>query len=279
MYKGSKVRIKEASFEGFRNRIGIVILVAPGIGGTSVYRVRIGDMILPEWFCEDQLEDLHRPYTTLLFDYEGTLSDTSMGRMRSLDHALEKAGILHDTIEDLRPYVGLSPYHVFHDVFHLPAEEARMAVQLSESFFSDHGLFDQTLWPGVKDMLATLHREGFCIVVLSQQPQKDLEFSIDMQGIKEYVDYPVGIETYESIRSMSQLMDGALRRLAHEGERKPFVLVGDQQTDMAAAVNNHIDSIAVTWGFGTPQELADANPTKVAADIDGLMRILYAQDC
>ena len=102
---GSKIKIKAYDVDAFVGRQGVIEGIAPDLGHTLVFKVRVGDMILPGWFREPDLEELPRPYTTLIFDLDGTLTDSSEGILRSIQYALSMSGIEEPDLQKLCPFL------------------------------------------------------------------------------------------------------------------------------------------------------------------------------
>lgn len=53
-----------------------------------------------------------------------------------------------------------------------------------------------------------------------------------------------------------------------------FIMIGDKKHDIIGANNNGIDSIGVTYGYGSYEELSHSNPTYIVKSVDQLKDIL-----
>lgn len=266
LQKGAKVKIRNSEMACFTGRIATVDHSAPDKDNTTVYRLRIGDMVLPGWYGVGDLEPLYRPYTTLIIDFEGTLSDTSEGVIKSMANALEHFSIQFDEQGDLSYLAGLDPAECFCHYFMMKPAEVTTATQLFNDHYASIGIYGQKIHPGMLELLDRLRKEGFSLVAFSMKPVEDLRFSLEYLEVADYFDSVCGIEILQKGFDETQLLDSLLKSRAVGGDRSEFVFIGDSADDMRAAAANGIDSIGVLWGFGEESVLSQAGAKHLARD-------------
>lgn len=266
LQKGAKVKIRNSDMDCFTGRIATVDHPAPDNDNTTVYRLRIGDMVLPGWYRFDDLEPLYRPYTTLIIDFEGTISDTSEGVIKNMAHALEHFNIQFDEEEDLRCLLGADPDECFCHYFMMKLTEVITATQLFNEHYRSIGIYGQKLRPEMLELLDRLRKDGFSLVAFSMKTIEDLRFSLEYLEVADYFDSVCGIEILQKGFDETQLLDSLLRSRAVGGDRSEFVFIGDSADDMRAAAANGIDSIGVLWGYYDDHVLSKAGAKHLAAD-------------
>lgn len=270
---GSKIKIRESEIERIIGMTGIIAGKAPDNSGT-VYKVRVSDMVLPGWFSESQLEELHRPYTALVFDLDGTLVDSSMGIMRSYEVALEHFNIQLDSIEDLRPCVGKPAIECFTERFLLSKEDTTEAVRIFSNYFKTLGIYGQRLYPEIKELLTALKKDGFRIAVVSTKDIKDVRFTLEYLKINDLVDFVTANEEGYVRKSKADLINRILGMMGIAYDRSSCVMVGDRGLDAEAARLSGVDCIGVLWGYGSQKELFEAGARYCVQTVRDLVKKL-----
>jgi phosphoglycolate phosphatase len=204
----------------------------------------------------------------LLFDLDGTLTDSHIGIVRCFAHALQQMGRVSAELP-LLICVG-PPLPVAFQTLLGTDEPAliEQAITVYRERFERIGMFENSLFPGVIEALAAMRREGHRMRVVTAKPQpyakKILEhFRIDM--LFEALHGPtLEDRTHDKVA----LVAAAVRDCGSND----VVMIGDRSEDIRAANVNGIQSIAVRWGYGSEAELADAAPTHWADTMDDIVR-------
>ena len=270
---GSKVKIRTFAIEAFVGQTGYVESQAPDTGGTTLYKVRVGDMIVPGWFHEEDLTVLRRPYTTLVFDIDGTLSDCSEGIMRSAEHALRLQGVNVDW-QELSALAGPPIEESFRKCWNFEGERLEKVLADYRERYFRRGIYERRLYPGIYSLLERLKKEGFRIAVVSTRQRDLTEIILQMLNIRKFVDVVAAREDNALLRTKSDMINSLVQTMGPGNARGTFVMVGDRSFDAEAASQAGIDCIGVLWGYGSGDELQMSGAKVVVSTLDALYNLL-----
>ena len=202
-------------------------------------------------------------YKVVIFDLDGTLLDTLEDLGAAVNHALALKGFPPHTLEEYRLMVGHGVRNLVRQA--LPEEEREDAVIdtcLAEfkAHYTAHIDVHTHPYPGMQDLLRTLHATGVRLAVASNKFQSGAEYLIR----RFFGDVPfvaiLGNREGFPLKPDPEIVGEVLRRAGVDAT--DAVLVGDSATDMKTAANGGIAAIAVTWGYrDLPAEVA---PTRTA---------------
>ena len=211
--------------------------------------------------------------SAVLFDLDGTLSDPKAGITRSIQHALRKRGRPVPHADSLEPLIGPPLEHSFRSHFSMTPADARQAVEDYREYFAERGLYENELYPGIPELLAELRRAGLRLALATSKPTVFAERILDHFAIAPHFERVVGsfldgrrVEKAEVIADALAALPGVARgRALH---------VGDRRHDVDGARANGIGAVAVGWGYGTREELTQAEPRALVDSVPALRRFL-----
>lgn len=219
-------------------------------------------------------------WNTLLFDLDGTLTDSGEGITKSVQYALKEGFGLEADLKDLRRFVGPPLLEEFESYAHLSADEAREAVRWFRKRYDTTGIFESRIYPGIKDLLIRLKEEGMTICLSSSKPEFQCRRVLDHFHITPYFDEIVGAEDDENRSDKSEVVEEVIRRLKKHGRYagpESLVIIGDRNYDIVGGKKNGIGTIGVSYGYGSRQELEEAWPDAIADSVRELRNILIGQ--
>ncbi|MBS7262321.1 MAG: HAD hydrolase-like protein [Eubacteriales bacterium] len=193
---------------------------------------------------------------TVLFDLDGTLTDSGPGVINAVGYAIEKLGLPYLPPEERAYFVGPPLLKAFEEKLGLSGETAQEAVRLFREYYVPTGVYENALYPGVADMLARLRAADRRLMVCSAKPQFLAEKVLEHFGIGSYFE----IVAAAALNGEYTQKNAIIRRLFEQNRIGPAVLVGDRRFDCEAARHAGILAAAVTWGYAAPGELAAAGP-------------------
>lgn len=211
-----------------------------------------------------------------LLDLDGTLTDSKVGITRSVQYALRRAGIDVAEPETLTGYIGPPLQDSFVALAGFSEAEAIQAVASYREYFAETGIFENTVYPGILECLEALQSRGWRLAVATSKPTVFAERIVDHFSLRSHFEAVVGTGLDGSRRHKHQVIAAALRELgvaADEG----CIMVGDREHDVMAARAVGLQSVGVTWGYGSVQELSDAGAdllVHAVADLPGAMERL-----
>lgn len=101
-----------------------------------------------------------KKYDVILFDLDGTLTDSSPGIMNSIMYALKKYNISVKNTDDLRKFLGPPLHESFRDFYGFDDEKSMEAVGFYREYFSTKGLLENKVYSGIREMLEDLKEHG-----------------------------------------------------------------------------------------------------------------------
>jgi phosphoglycolate phosphatase len=199
----------------------------------------------------------------IYFDLDGTLTDPKPGITRSIQYALRKLG--HHTIptEDELTWCIGPPLRASLVKILGTADTADLAVSLYRERFSDIGLYENRVYDGISDVLATLGQSGRRLFVATSKAHVFAERIIDHFGLRHHFERVFGSELDGTRADKSDLLAYALKTASVDPSKT--LMIGDRSHDMIGARNNGIRGIGVLYGYGSKDELIGAGALHVCA--------------
>ncbi|HEU0074803.1 MAG TPA: HAD hydrolase-like protein [Dehalococcoidia bacterium] len=212
-------------------------------------------------------------YPVIFFDLDGTLTDPTEGITKSVQYALAKFGIATD-LDQLRSFIGPPLHHSFMAEYGFDEPTSRRAVEAYREYFGDRGIFQNRMFEGIPELLQGLRRAGGALCVVTSKPTVYSEQIVRHFGLDAFFDAVIGPGLDLSNAEKATLVRRAMDRYAGHAPAG-FVMVGDREHDIIGACANAIDSVGVTYGAGSRQELTAASATHIVdtlADLEALLR-------
>ena len=207
---------------------------------------------------------------TILFDLDGTLTDSGEGIINCAILALEHFSLPIPDRETLRVFVG-PPLHESFVRFGVPADKADEAVAVYRSRYVPIGMFENTPFEGIRELLAALKEQGHTLYVATSKPEwmaVDILKKFQLDG---YFDLICGATMDTSRTEKSQVI---AYLLAQTGDVSHAIMVGDTKFDVLGAAAHNIPTVGVSWGYGTVAEMQEAGAAAIAHTMQELLELL-----
>ena len=198
-----------------------------------------------------------RSRRALLFDLDGTLTDPKPGITRSIQYALEKLGEAVPETDDLEWCIGPPLQESFAQLLG-GAERVDQAMDLYRERFSDQGLYENAVYPGISDVLVAMHAEGFALYVATSKPHVYAKCIVEHFDLSRFFTGIFGPELDGTRREKAALIAYLIDVQKLDPAR--CVMIGDREHDVLGARANGVATVAVTWGYANPGELSAADP-------------------
>ncbi|WP_426517739.1 HAD family hydrolase [Diaminobutyricibacter sp. McL0618] len=200
-----------------------------------------------------------RTWTCVLFDLDGTITDSAPGITKSIAATLQTLGLPIPSPAELVEYVGPPLLDSFREFAHMTDAEAREALAIYRTSYHADGAFDSAVFPGVRGVLKRLTDAGIPLAVATSKPELQARRILDHFGLTEYFDVICGASEDETRSAKGDVVAEALRRLTEQGvDLSQTVMVGDRSHDVEGAAEHGLPTILVEWGYGSPAEAAGA---------------------
>jgi len=200
-------------------------------------------------------------YNVILFDLDGTLTDSAEGIVNSVVYALENKGVPYASKQALRRFVGPPLQASFRDYCGFSEEEAKDAVRVFREYFTQKGIYENAVYEGVPEMLSSLCKAGFKLAVATSKPEAFAKQILERFDLAKYFTVIAGA-------SMDGTDKPTVIRLAlsllHTEPSSRVLMVGDREHDILGAKEVGISSLGVLYGYGSEKELKEAGATDIA---------------
>ena len=194
-------------------------------------------------------------YDVILFDLDGTLTDSAEGIVNSVVYALERKGIPYASKQALRRFVGPPLQASFRDYCGFSEEEAKDAVCVFREYFTEKGIYENAVYEGVPEMLRALSEAGFTLAVATSKPEAFAGQILARFDLEKYFTVVAGA-TMDGTDKPTVIRQ-ALSRL-HTEPSPRVLMVGDREHDVLGAKEVGVSSLGVLYGYGSEEELKEA---------------------
>ena len=212
-------------------------------------------------------------YQYILFDLDGTLTDSREGITKSVQYALDKMGIHEPDLKPLERFIGPPLYDEFRRSYGFDDAEAKQAIDFYRERFGVVGWKENLLYDGIPELLKALTEAGKTLSTASSKPAFFIDKIVKYFDIEQFFTVVAGATLDGSIGTKTQVVQQALKRLNVQ-DRSQAVLIGDRLHDAEGARACGIDCIGVTFGFGSREELESAGANHVVDRVDELLPLL-----
>ncbi len=199
----------------------------------------------------------------ILFDLDGTLTDSAPGIMNSFRHTIKHYGLPDQTDTELKRYVGPPLMESFSRYFGFNEEKSQEAVSVYRSYFAEKGLFENDVYEGIPEALTKLKEAGFILAVSTSKPEVYAKRILEHFKLDGFFATVCGIPLGDESMTKAQVIAETLERLGVNGEDS-VLMVGDRDYDVKGARRNGIECLGVLFGYGSREELAGAGAVACA---------------
>lgn len=204
-------------------------------------------------------------YTHILFDLDGTLTESGPGIMNSVSYALAKLGKSSQPPEILRKFVGPPLAHSFVHFCGFAKEEVPAAIETYREYYREKGMFENSVYPGIEEMLQSLKDAGLHLAVATSKPELLSLQILEHFDLKPYFEVICGATMDEKRVKKGEIIADAIKELGiTETDKSHVLMVGDREHDIFGAKENGGASMGVLFGYGSREELETAGADDIA---------------
>ena len=209
----------------------------------------------------------------LFFDLDGTLTDPALGITNSFIYALKYFGIEIPSYEKLCTFIGPPLPDTFKTQFGFDDTKAAEGVKKYREYFSTKGLLENSVYPGIPELLTELKQAGKKLVVATSKPEEYSVRIIEHFGLAQYFENVCGSLMDESRSKKDEVIAYAIER-NNISDKSEILMIGDRKHDILGAKKVGLKSCGVLFGYGSREELETAGADFIAKDISQLRSIL-----
>ena len=211
----------------------------------------------------------------IFFDLDGTLTDPAQGITNSFIHALKYFGREIPSYEELCKLIGPPLPYSFETILGFPKENVMEAVAKYREYFATKGLYENSVYPGIPELLQSLKEKGKHLVVATSKPEEYSIKIIEYFGLSKYFDFVCGSLMDESRSKKSEVIAYALQRCGlSDSDKERVLMIGDRFHDIEGAKQNGLKSCGVLFGYGSREELVEAGADYIVEDVNELLKQL-----
>ena len=206
----------------------------------------------------------------ILFDLDGTLTDSGEGIINCAQYAFQQMGYPVPSREEMGVFVGPPLWDTF-EKFGIPKERTDEAVQIFRSRYVPIGKFENTPYPGIRELLEALGAEGSLLYVATSKPETTAVEVLEHFDLARYFDRICGADLEKKRNSKDAVIAYLLNMTGSDAE---MVMVGDTEYDVLGAAAHGIPTIGVSWGYGDVAAMEKAGAKAIANSTKELLEML-----
>ena len=206
---------------------------------------------------------------TILFDLDGTLTDSGEGIINCAWLGLKHFGLPLPSKEEMRVFVG-PPLRDSFIRFGVPEEDVETAIEVYRSRYVPTGMFENTPYPGIYEMLEALRAHGLRLFVATAKPESMATAILKKFKLDVYFDMICGASMDDTRDSKDKVIAYLLEK-AGEAE---YIMIGDTAYDVQGAAVNGIPTIGVSWGYCKVEDMRAAGAIAIADSPAHLLELL-----
>ena len=191
-------------------------------------------------------------YKCLLFDLDGTLTDSGEGIINSVVYSLEKLGLPVPPMSELRKFVG-PPLKDSYARVGVPEDKIDEAIiNYRVRYDTQGGKFENLVYDGIEELLERLKADGFRLFVATSKPEPLAREVLEHFNLTHWFEEIAGASMDGVRLTKAQVIQYLLDQI---GELDDALMIGDTEYDVIGARNLGIPCVGVTWGYGLRESL------------------------
>lgn len=206
----------------------------------------------------------------ILFDLDGTLTDSGEGITKCVKLALDHFGIPVESLDSLRYFVG-PPLRDSFVKAGIPTGKVEEAIAIYRSRYTNVGLFENVPYPGIRELLEKLTALGHRLFVATSKPEEMAVRVLQKFDLFRYFEKVCGATLDKSRDSKSAVIAYLLQSA---GNAENAVMVGDTAFDVVGAAEHGIPTVGVSWGYGSVDEMKASGAVAIANTAEELLFLL-----
>ena len=214
-------------------------------------------------------------YDLILFDVDGTLTNSEEGITKSVQYTLEKYGIIEPNLDNLRKFIGPPLIDSFAKYYGFSKEESVRARNIFNERYQPIGWMENRPYDGIEAVLDELQKAGIMMGVATSKPEGVANKVLEYFDLKKYFSVICAAPN----NGLNGEKPGRIRAAIEEArtlgcEAKNVIMVGDTRFDVLGAHECGIPCVGVTWGFAVEGEFEACDTEFVVDTMKELLNIL-----
>ena len=214
-------------------------------------------------------------YPYIIFDLDGTLTDSGPGVMNGIIYALERFGVEAPDRAALHECIGPPLRESFRRLGGFSREKAEEAIEVFREYYAPIGIFENSVYPGIAAALGELKAAGRTLAVATSKLDVSALRVLDHFGLSAYFDLVVGSRADGTLSEKAEVLEHTLRLLG--AGAADALMVGDRKYDVEGAAENGVACMGVLYGYGSREELERAGAVCLAETPEDIARLILEE--
>lgn len=214
-----------------------------------------------------------KKYQVIIFDLDGTLSNSKEGITKSVQYALSRLGIKEEDLNSLEHFIGPPLMDELIRTYDLSEEDAYKGLEYYRERYVPVGIYETEVYPGTEEMLKELKKSGKIIALATSKPQEMAEEVLRYLKLEQYFDIVMGAELHGPRQSKQAVLEALFDELELKDKTK-YIMIGDTCFDIDGAKAVGIESMGVSYGFGDKNEMWEHGAMTVVDRADEIINLL-----
>ncbi len=216
-------------------------------------------------------------YSYLLFDLDGTLTESGEGIINSALYALKKNHMELPDEETMMKFVGPPLAESFEQYCGTTPEQAEKLIDDYREYFNERGWAENAVYDGIPEALQELLKEGRKLIVATSKPESASKKILSYFQLDKYFTLIAGASMDASRNKKGDIIAYALDYFPEIGsERQNVLMIGDRAADVIGAKEQGIPCVGVLYGYGTREELLEAGAASICPHTRDLPEVIAA---
>ncbi len=216
-------------------------------------------------------------WDVVLFDLDGTLTDSGEGVGNGVLYALDKLGLPAPEQSELRKYLGPPLWDSFRDYAGVTDPiEMKRAVDFYREYYNETGKFENKIFDGIPELLTELNAKGKRLAVATSKVDYSALSILQHFNLDHHFDVIAGSDESGAVRGTKALVIAHALNELRMCDGTSIVMIGDREHDIHGAKSHGLPAIGVLYGYGDLAELESAGASKIVATVSDLHSALLS---
>lgn len=193
----------------------------------------------------------------VLFDLDGTLTDSQTGIKNAIKYSLASFGIAVEDDDWLRPWLGPPLVDSIMKYCGFDRDQAMVGTLKFREYYNRQGYAENKVYPGIEELLKTLQQQQYQLMTATSKPEEAARRILQHFGLDQYFVYIGGASLDESRVRKADVIRHVLET-NNITQLSEVMMVGDREHDVFGAKETGLEVIGVLYGYGDREELEQA---------------------
>ena len=212
-------------------------------------------------------------YKYILFDLDGTITESGPGIMNSVEYALNKMNREVGDRDTLKKFIGPPLTESMEKYYGMSEEEALLGVKYYREYYHDKGIYENRVYDGLEEVLKKINEAGKQAIVATSKPEKYAKIIIDHFHLTQYFACVAGMEMDGGRGTKAQVITYALEK-NDITDKSNVLMIGDREHDVIGAHENGLDCLGILYGFGSRKEFEEAGADYIRENVEDILQFV-----